>query len=103
MSKPATKVKLTPEVAATLQNWCRASTTEQRLALRARIVLAASRNETTTSIAHREKIRVATVSKWRQRFAQQGLPGLQDVPRPGPQRRWLRTAHPRDFRQLEYP
>jgi len=103
MSKPATKVKLTPEVAATFQNWCRASTTEQRLALRARIVLAAARNESTTSIANREKMRVATVSKWRQRFAQQGLPGLQDVPRPGPQRRYDETTEQRVLKQLDQP
>ena len=88
MSKPAAEVKLTPEDAETLQKWCRTSTTEQRWALRARIVLAAARNESTTHIAGREKVRPATVSKWRQRYAQQGLRGLQDVPRPGPRRRY---------------
>jgi transposase len=103
MSKPAAKVRLTPEVTATLQNWCRAATTEQRLALRARIVLAAARNESTTSIAHREKMRVATVSKWRQRFAQQGLPGLQDVPRPGPRRRYNEATEQRVLKRLDQP
>src|SRR5215472_13197675 len=100
-SKPATEVKLTPEDAETLQKWCRTSTTEQRLALRARVVLAAARNESTVSIASREKVRRATVSKWRQRYAQQGLRGLPDVPRPGPRLRYGEATPPRVLKQLD--
>ena len=103
MSKPAAEVKLTPEDAETLQKWCRTSTTEQRWALRARIVLAAARNESTTHIAGREKVRPATVSKWRQRYAQQGLRGLQDVPRPGPRRRYGEATQQRVLKQLDQP
>jgi len=103
MSKPAAEVKLTPEDAETLQKWCRTSTTEQRWALRARIVLAAARNESTTHIAGGEKVRPATVSKWRQRYAQQGLRGLQDVPRPGPRRRYGEATQQRVLKQLDQP
>ena len=103
MSKTATEVKLTPEDAETLQKWCRTSTTQQRLVLRARIVLAAARNESTTRIAEREKVRRATVSKWRQRYARQGLRGLQDVPRPGPRRRYGEATQQRVLKQLDQP
>jgi transposase len=103
MSKPATQVKLTPEDTETLQRWCRASTSEQRLALRARIVLAAARNESTTRIARRERMRAATVSKWRQRYAQHGLRGLQDAPRPGPRRRYTEATQQRLLKQLDQP
>jgi transposase len=103
MSKPATEVKLTLEDTETLQRWCRASTTEQRLALRARIVLAAARNESTIRIARREKVRGATVSKWRQRYAQQGPRGLQDAPRPGPRRRYTTATQQRVLKQLDQP
>src|SRR6516164_5787733 len=103
MSKPATEVRLTPEDTETLQKWCRTSTTEQRLALRARIVLAAARNESTTRIARHEKVRPATVSKWRQRYAQQGLRALPDVPRPGPPRRYGEATQQRVLKQLDQP
>ncbi len=103
MSKLATEVKLTPGDAETLQKWSQASTTEQRLALRARVILAAARNESTTRIAAREKVRTATVSKWRQRYAQQGLRGLHDAPRPGPRRRYDEATQQRVLKQLDQP
>jgi hypothetical protein len=60
----ATEVKLIPEDAETFQKWSQASTTEQHLVLRARVILAAARHESTTRIAARERVRAATVSKW---------------------------------------
>lgn len=103
MSKRATEVKLTPEDVETLKKWSQASTAQQRLVLRARIILAAARNETTSRIAAREKVRTATVSKWRQRYAQQGLQGLYDAPRPGPRRRYDQATQQRVLKQLDQP
>ena len=103
MSKSATQVELSPEDAETLQRWCRASTTEQRLSLRARMVLAAGRKESTTRIARREKVRAATVSRWRRRYAQGGLRGLQDAPRPGRRRRYGEATQQRVLKQLDQP
>lgn len=79
----ATEISLSPEERATLQHWVRASSTEQRFAERARFILAAADGDSTTAIAERYHVRPATVSKWRTRFADQGLEGLQDAPRPG--------------------
>ena len=66
-----------------LERWSRTPTTEQRLAFRARLILAAAGGEGSTSIAAREGVRLTTVSTWRVRFARQGLAGLRDEPRAG--------------------
>jgi len=88
MGRAATSIKLTPEDRRVLEGWVRATTTEQRLALRARIVLAAAAGTATERIAVTEGVRPATVSKWRKRYAARGLVGLQDSPRPGAVRRY---------------
>ena len=79
----ATEIVHTAEERATLERWVRASTTEQRLAQRARLILAAAEGEATNAIADRLNVRPATVSKWRTRFAEERMEGLQDVPRSG--------------------
>ena len=88
MAKAATEVRLSGADRAELEGWVRASTAEQRLVLRARIVLAAAAGTPTARIARVQRLRPATVSKWRTRFAARGLAGLQDDPRPGPARRY---------------
>lgn len=79
----ATEIVLTPEERTTLEQWVRASTTEQRLAERARVILAAAAGEATTAIAERMRVRPATVSRWRTRFARERMAGLQDAARSG--------------------
>ena len=71
------------EERAVLESWVRAVSTEQRMALRARIVLRAAAGESTAAIARGLAVRAATVSKWRTRFVRQRLAGLHDAPRPG--------------------
>jgi len=88
VSKSATVVELAAESREQLERWVRSSTTEQRLALRARIILAAADGAFTGEIAERLRIRPATVSRWRTRFARAGIAGLQDNPRPGGKRRY---------------
>ena len=58
-------------------------TTAQRMVLRAKIVLAAWRGRSNAAIAGALGITVDTVRKWRHRFVVEGMPGLQDRPRPG--------------------
>jgi transposase len=55
----------------------------QRLALRARIVLAAAAGLSNTRIAAELGVTLPTVGKWRQRFLHDRLDGLADEPRPG--------------------
>lgn len=83
MGQAATRVTLSEEERAVLERWGRTAKTEQRLAFRARVILAAAAGEGTTSIAIRESVRVNTVSTWRLRFAQRGLAGLEDEHRKG--------------------
>ena len=101
--RPATPIELSPEERRTLETWVRASTTEQRLVLRAQLILAAAAGTATTAIAQRFRVRPATVSQWRRRFAAQRLVGLQDRPRPGPRRRYGAEVERRILAQLDQP
>ena len=83
MARPPAQIRLNEEQEATLRQWTRNGKTEQRLAERARIVLLSHEGLTVEAIAARLKTRTARVSKWRQRFAQDGLSGLSDAARSG--------------------
>ena len=103
MGRPATVIMLTPEDRATLTQRLRAPTTEQRMVVRARVVLAAADGATTDQIAGQLSLRPATVSKWRGRFARLGVAGLADAPRPGPTPRYDAASERRILKQLDTP
>ena len=71
------------------------------MALRARIVLAAAAGQSNLAIAESLRVRPATVSKWRVRFARAGLGALFDAPRPGVRRRYDAAAERRILAQLD--
>ena len=81
--RPTARVVLTAGERETLERWARRPKSAQALALRCRIVLAAAAEETNTAIAARLGCNPSTVGKWRARFAERGLDGLHDEPRPG--------------------
>ena len=66
-----------------LERLVRRSRTSQSLALRCRIVLACATGDSDTVVAEALGTTRSTVGKWRRRFLERGLDGLQDVPRPG--------------------
>ncbi len=69
---------------ATLESWTRRGKTAQSLARRARIVLArAELGATNIDVAVELGIHRLTVALWRRRFAERGVDGLLDEPRPG--------------------
>jgi transposase len=78
--KPLT---LTEDERSKLDAWARRPKSAQRLALRARIVLAAADGRTNTAIAAELRVTLPTVGKWRARFLRARLEGLADEPRPG--------------------
>jgi transposase len=78
-----TSIRLSSEERAVLEGWVRSSTTEQRLAFRARLILQLARGEGMNSCARKERTTALTVRKWRERFAVKRLAGLVDAPRPG--------------------
>ena len=98
-----TQITLTEDDRQTLLQWVRSTKTEQRMVLRARIILAAAEGRATQSIAQQLRQRTATVSKWRLRFAHQGLAGLQDGARTGPPRRYDAAVERRILQQLDHP
>ena len=53
------------------------------LVQRAQIILACASGESNTHVARRLGVGSATVGKWRQRYLESGIAGLQDEPRPG--------------------
>jgi len=103
MSRTASPVVLGAEERRRLEGWARAGKSPQRLALRARIILAAARGEGNLAIAAALDVRPATVSKWRTRYARSGLAGLDDAPRAGAPRRYDATTERRILAQLDAP
>ena len=83
MPRQPARIQLTAEEEATLTAWTRKATMERRFVERAQIILLLHQGSTTVQIAARLHTRTARVSKWRQRFAQDRLPGLTDAPRSG--------------------
>lgn len=76
-------ITLTDEERETLERWARRPTTAQALAMRSRIVLAAADGKQSKDIAVEVGCNASTVGRWRGRFAERGLDGLHDEPRPG--------------------
>src|SRR5438094_2449439 len=77
------EVVLSDEEREVLERWARRPKSAQALALRCRIVLAAADGESSKEIAGRLGCNRSTVGRWRGRFAERGLDGLHDEPRPG--------------------
>ena len=89
MSRPSPfAVTLTASQRRVLEGRLRRPTAQQREVVRARIVLAAADSQQNIHIAGRLGVAVNTVSKWRKRFAEEGLSGLGDRKRPGRPRRF---------------
>ena len=66
-----------------LEKTTRQLTAPQRMVLRSRIVLLAAEGLSNCAIGRQVGCNRATAVLWRGRFAQHGLVGLQDQPRPG--------------------
>ena len=81
IGRPTVTIVLSDEERETLERWARRPTSA--LALRCRIVLAAAGGTSNRASAAALDCHPVTVGKWRRRFAQWRLDGLQDEPRPG--------------------
>lgn len=79
----AVPLVVSSEEEAELRRLVRTPSTPQKIAQRARIVLLAAQGETNVDIADRVDASLPTVGLWRSKFADRGLVGLFDEPRPG--------------------
>lgn len=66
-----------------LKKWLRSSNTSKSVAERARIVLLTADGMSATAIQERLYLSRPTVCKWRRRYREQGIEGLQDTERAG--------------------
>jgi transposase len=83
LGRPKATLTVTDDERQKRASWAKRPTSAQRLALRARIVLACADGLTNRAVAERRGITPHTVGKWRARFLADRLEGLADEPRPG--------------------
>lgn len=74
-----------------------------RMAERARVVLLCLRSKRNDEVAAQMGLRPNTVGQWRRRFAERGLAGLRDAPRPGKPAKYGVQLRDRLLAQLELP
>ena len=86
-----------------LEARCRSPVTLQRDLKRARIVLLAAAGRSTRSIAKKVGVQPRIVSLWRHRFADHGLEGLNDKPRPGKEPIYTKATDKRIVALLDKP
>jgi len=80
----AHEIQLTRQERATLTQWSRGRTVSVRQAERARILLLAADGDSNQEIAAKLRVKPHTVGRWRRRFAELRLPGIErDRPRGG--------------------
>jgi transposase len=79
----APPLAISPQDLRTLGQWSRSGSIRAALAERAKILLLAAQGTANTEIARQVGCSRPTVILWRQRYAQHGLAGLDDQPRPG--------------------
>ncbi len=79
-----------------LESLVRAHSTPQALAFRCRMILrtAAPDRPSNLQVANELECNRHTVGRWRTRYLEQGLTGLQDAPRPGRPRRFSPLTAP---------
>jgi transposase len=83
MAGIARTIEISDEDKETLLKWKRSPTTPQKLVRRAAIILAAAEGLNNKAICERRLGSVQTVCLWRKRYAEYGIEGLQDEPKPG--------------------
>jgi len=88
----AATIMVTDKQRKTLQRWARGRSTPVRLMQRAKIVLMAADGKENKDIAEALSVQPSTVGRWRKRFAQSGLTGIEkDAARGG--RRATKQQH----------
>jgi transposase len=103
MARSAPAISCGPEDRRELARLAASRTESQPMVERAQIILGCLAGKRVTEVARACHTRPNTVIKWRQRFAQQGLAGLRDAPRPGAKRVYGEDFRKRVLALLEQP
>jgi len=103
MIPEAREVHISRKERKDLEARCRSPRTLQRDLKRARIVLLAAAGRSTRSIAKEVGVQPRIVSLWRRRFADEGLKGLEDKPRPGKEPIYTQATDKRILALLDKP
>src|SRR5512136_2864174 len=93
MARNAPAITCGPEDRQELERLAGSRTEAKQMIERAQIILGCLAGKRVKEVARICHTRPNTVIKWRQRFAQHGLPGLRDAPRPG-----AKPVYGEDFR-----
>jgi len=83
MPKKAPEIKLSEEQKAQLEDIARNQSAALRSVERAKIILACAEGKQNREIALDYQMSLPRVSKWRSRFAEEGITGLEDARRSG--------------------
>ncbi len=83
IGRPKAKLIVSEVEHEALERLARRRRTNRQLAFRARIILRGASGLSNTEVARELRCAGATVGKWRQRFVERRLDGLQEEPRPG--------------------
>src|SRR5664279_3267352 len=103
MPRHAPELECSAEDKASLVALAKSRTVEAYAVERARIILACLEGKEIQRVAREQRVSVATVSKWRRRFALWGLRGLRDQSRPGKPVRYDAAFRKRVLATLEEP
>ncbi len=87
MARSHENYKITIEEQQALEALLRSPQTPQGLATKAKIILLTATGETAAEVTVDLKVTKLTVYRWRKRFKDHSLPGLQDRPRSGQPRK----------------
>jgi transposase len=79
MPRPTPVLVMSVDQQKQIEQWLAALGTPQQVALRCRLVLAASHGKSEAAIAAEMNVNRKTVRLWRERFIAQGLPGLWEI------------------------
>ena len=99
----ATPIELTDEERAELEGLARSRKTEHRRRQRAQIVLMAAQGMSTRAIARAVHCTTGTASKWRVRYAEQRLAGLDETGERGPAPKYTPETDRRILAVLDDP
>lgn len=101
MPRKAIEIRLTKEQKNHLEKLSRSHSAERRMVERARIILECAAGKQNQEVAAELDTSIPRVGKWRKRFAENGLSGLEDEQRPGKPETYGKAFRDRLLSKLE--